>query len=1202
MRCACMLIYGFKLVIIPFYEDHSSLNNNHQFNLDEKAYQDGEESSKLNSDNFKSESSNLHETSFVHKSEKTTNNQSSITSLSSYTIDLRKLDNWLEMRIVDIEFLYGYYEPTLFILSESNMTWVGRYAVKKDTCNSVALSINLNQKTHPIIWPVDKLPSDCLKCLAVPLPIGGVLLFAVNSLIYINQSVPSYGISLNSIAQTTSNYPFKNMEYVRITLDNSQAVFIGSNQLFVSLKGGEIYIITMLTDFESLRTVRNFNIEKGPGSVISSCLVKCADNFLFIGSRLANSVLLKYNIKLNSHVPQTTSSVQKELNSIEETVKQREKSISLDVGKNDDIINDMLDYQELMLNQEQKVKETLVEQQQQKSEQDDLDRILDINQSKTQNQADIASYTFEICDILLNIAPCGFSIVSESPGDHSEFEQNSIPYHIDLVTSSGYTKNGAISVLQRSLRPEIITSFEIPDIVDMWSVSNETDSQSPTFLFLTKTDSTIVLQMGNEITELDKENSIFCTRLATICCANLSNSKFIIQITTNDLFIYADCSTLDAKLAFSLDISSLIDSKLKYACVCDPYVVVLCENGVILLFLFDETSITLKLISNSVKSSSFEQEDQSVFGLYTSVTLYKDESGIFSVEQESKKDDENLDDEEMETSIRNESSNYASPSSKKLKTDSNTSGKKKKINERLIDEMNIDDEDELLYGSSNIQVGDSNSSYISKLLADSKTAFNNNMNNKSFTGEGAEQQANFQQKTKYIRQVSYWLVGASHPDGNLTFFQLNEDKITPMYVLYKFNSASKTVTMNTTSLMGINQDKTNTTFFRQASMISSNQPHNFQIEEISLIATGLDRARTLLLAKIDEDLLIYEAFLAFDENQQSDLRTNRNRYRLSFKRLNHEIVIRDKKKRKKNVTEKRENTELDDDLERNLFNIRTSYTPCFRSFSNIAGYNGFFVSGLNSYLCFMCPRSGLVAHPLWIDGSILSFTPFTNASITLSGFIYMNKSFNIRICNLPTEDTQGKQQIHYDSNWILKKIQLRQTVHFICYHEESKTFAVVTSTSEPTNKLMQLGGEDKEMETFERDENFILPHKSQFYLQLYTPNTWEQLPLGKYTMAEWEHVSSLKLVNLPYEGHSSGFRTYLAASTVNCYNEDVNSRGRIILFDIIEAVPEPDKPLTSIKMKVVFEKEQKGPVSCLESVNGYLIGGVGQKVSESFNS
>ncbi len=144
---------------------------------------------------------------------------------------------------------------------------------------------------------------------------------------------------------------------------------------------------------------------------------------------------------------------------------------------------------------------------------------------------------------------------------------------------------------------------------------------------------------------------------------------------------------------------------------------------------------------------------------------------------------------------------------------------------------------------------------------------------------------------------------------------------------------------------------------------------------------------------------------------------------------------------------------------------------------------------------------------------------------------------------------------------------------------------------------MQHGGEDKEPEEFEKDENFVLPTKSQFYIQLYTPNGWEALPLGKYVLSEWEHITSFKLVSLPYEGHSSGFRTYLAASTINCYNEDVNARGRVIIFDVIETVPEPGKPLTSIKMKTILEKEQKGPVTCLESVNGYLLGGVGQKVN-----
>jgi cleavage and polyadenylation specificity factor subunit 1 len=41
----------------------------------------------------------------------------------------------------------------------------------------------------------------------------------VNSLIYINQSIPSYAVSLNSIAKTTSNYPFKNMEKTKISMD-----------------------------------------------------------------------------------------------------------------------------------------------------------------------------------------------------------------------------------------------------------------------------------------------------------------------------------------------------------------------------------------------------------------------------------------------------------------------------------------------------------------------------------------------------------------------------------------------------------------------------------------------------------------------------------------------------------------------------------------------------------------------------------------------------------------------------------------------------------------------------------------------------------------------------------------------------------------------------------------------------------------------
>jgi cleavage and polyadenylation specificity factor subunit 1 len=274
MRCAVMLIYGFKLAVIPFTDDAS-----------------GKQSSTVQTTQIDADNGQIP----WDKDKQQQNNTAH--SLSSYVVDLRKLDGWLTMRVIDIDFLFGYYEPTLFILCESNRTWVGRYAIKNDTCNSVSLSLNLTQKTNPLIWPVDKLPSDCIKCIPVPPPIGGILIFSVNSLIYINQSVPSYGVSLNSIAKTTSKYPFRNMESTRITLDCAFASFLASDRLLVSLKNGDIYIVTLLIDSDSLRTVRGFNIQKGPSSVIPSCLINCCDNYLFIGSRVGNSVLLKYTIK-----------------------------------------------------------------------------------------------------------------------------------------------------------------------------------------------------------------------------------------------------------------------------------------------------------------------------------------------------------------------------------------------------------------------------------------------------------------------------------------------------------------------------------------------------------------------------------------------------------------------------------------------------------------------------------------------------------------------------------------------------------------------------------------------------------------------------------------------------------------------------------------------------------------------------------------
>ncbi|KAF6036418.1 Cpsf160 [Bugula neritina] len=222
LRCAAMLVYGCQLIIFPFKKDAAA---------------DG---------------------SAVSKSP----------FAPSYIIDLSKMEEKIH-NVVDMQFLQGYYEPTLFILYEPIRTWVGRLPTRKDTCRLATLSLNMQEKVHPVIWSLDNLPYDCQKALPLPKPTGGVLVFTVSSVIYLNQNVPPYAVSLLNAGDHVTNFPMKAQESVAIMLDNSHVCLLSSNQAVISTKSGEIYVMTLCLD--NTRAVRNFHFDKAASSVLPSC-------------------------------------------------------------------------------------------------------------------------------------------------------------------------------------------------------------------------------------------------------------------------------------------------------------------------------------------------------------------------------------------------------------------------------------------------------------------------------------------------------------------------------------------------------------------------------------------------------------------------------------------------------------------------------------------------------------------------------------------------------------------------------------------------------------------------------------------------------------------------------------------------------------------------------------------------------------------
>lgn len=74
----------------------------------------------------------------------------------------------------------------------------------------------------------------------------------------------------------------------------------------------------------------------------------------------------------------------------------------------------------------------------------------------------------QVCDSVLNIAPIGSMTVGErcfeDDNDIEQFKDPNEKPELEIVTSSGRGKNGALCVLQHSIKPEILTTFSLPGI------------------------------------------------------------------------------------------------------------------------------------------------------------------------------------------------------------------------------------------------------------------------------------------------------------------------------------------------------------------------------------------------------------------------------------------------------------------------------------------------------------------------------------------------------------------------------------------------------------------------------------------------------------------------------------------------------------------------------------------------------------------
>lgn len=508
---------------------------------------------------------------------------------SSYLINLRDLD----MRHVkDFTFLHGYIEPVMVILHEHELTWAGRVSWKHHTCTISALSISTTLKQHPLIWSAINLPHDAYKLLAVPSPIGGVLVIGANTIHYHSQSA-SCALSLNSYAVPLDNSQEMPRSSFNVELDAANATWLLNDVALLSTKTGELLLLTLIYDG---RVVQRLDLSKSKASVLSSGVTTIGNSMFFLASRLGDSMLVQFSC--GSGVSMLSSNLKEEVGDYDVDVssaKRLRRSPS-------DTLQDMVSGEELSL----------------------------YGSAPNRTESAQKSFSFAVRDSLINVGPLkdfsyGLRINADANATGIAKQSN-----YELVCCSGHGKNGSLCVLRQSICPEVITEVELPGCKGIWTVYHKStrslnadsskldEDEYHAYLIISLESRTMVLETADVLSEVT-ESVDYYVQGKTLAAGNLFGRRRVIQVYERGARIL-DGSFMTQDVSFGASNSESnygSESALALSVsIADPYILLRMSDGSVRLLVGDPSTCNISVTS----PTSFESSK----GPVSSCTLYHD--------------------------------------------------------------------------------------------------------------------------------------------------------------------------------------------------------------------------------------------------------------------------------------------------------------------------------------------------------------------------------------------------------------------------------------------------------------------------------------------------------------------------------------------------------------------------------------------------
>ncbi|KAG2415737.1 hypothetical protein HFD88_006928 [Aspergillus terreus] len=270
-----------------------------------------------------------------------------------------------------------------------------------------------------------------------------------------------------------------------------------------------------------------------------------------------------------------------------------------------------------------------------------------------------------------------------------------------------------------------------------------------------------------------------------------------------------------------------------------------------------------------------------------------------------------------------------------------------------------------------------------------------------------------------------------------------------------------------------------------------------------------------------------------------------------------------------------------------IVRTRTDEITMYKPFVATSGlcfakrFSSVFMPGMSAG--FVLKTSASLPHLIRMRGAPIQCLDAFN-SPSGSGFIFLDSKNVLRMCQLPRET-------HFDYQWPMRRIPIGEQIDHLAYSASSETYVLGTSH----RAEWKLPDDDELHPEWRNEVISFLPEVDQSSLKVVTPKTWEVI--DSYPLGPAEHIMAMKNISLEVSENTHERKEMIVVGTAFTRGEDIAARGCVYVFEVIKVVPEPDKPETDRKLKLVGMEPVKGAVTALSGIGGqgFLIVAQGQK-------